>query len=80
MTLETTTNSHAALNIHGRDIQHAFLTERYGPHEAVWQASGQNFMLLTKPSTDTDGTWFRGLLEQLLPTDPSSHQEQPQRP
>src|SRR5262245_39934420 len=22
--------------------------ERYGPHEAVWQAGGRNFMLLTK--------------------------------
>jgi len=65
--------STGALSIHGQDVHHAFLTERYGPHEAVWQANGLNFMLLTKPSTDTDGVWFSELLEHLVPTDPSSH-------
>lgn len=67
--------STGVLSIHGQDVHHAFLTERYGPHEAVWQANGHNFMLLTKPSTDTDGIWFSGLLEQLLATDSSSHRE-----
>jgi hypothetical protein len=56
--------------IHGQDVHHAFLTDRYGPHEAVWQANGHNFMLLTKPSTDTDGIWFRELLEHLVPSSP----------
>jgi hypothetical protein len=63
------------LSIRGLDVHHAFLTERYGPHEAVWQANGLNFMLLTKPSTDTDGMWFRGLLEHLVPNDAFSHRE-----
>ena len=42
------------VRIRGYEVHHAFLTERYGPHEAVWQANGHTFMLLTKPSTDTD--------------------------
>jgi hypothetical protein len=67
--------SSEVLSIQGHDVHHAFLTERYGPHEAVWQANGHNFMLLTKPSTATDGIWFSGLLEQLLPADSSSRRE-----
>jgi hypothetical protein len=50
----------------GQEVHHAFLTERYGPHEAVWQANGLNYMLLTKPSVATHATWFSGLLEQLV--------------
>ncbi len=61
------------LSIRGQEVHHAFLTERYGPHEAVWQANGHNFMLLTKPSMETDGVWFKGLLEQLLAADPFTH-------
>ena len=56
-----------ALRVRGHEVHHAFLTERFGPHEAVWQSNGCNFMLLTKPSQDTDAKWFIGLLEQLLP-------------
>ena len=55
------------LCVRGNEVHHAFLTERYGPHEAVWRADGYHFMLLTKPSIDTDGKWFNVLLEQLLP-------------
>lgn len=54
------------LNVCGREVHHAFLTERYGPHEAVWQANSQNFMLLTKPSPETDSNWFGRLLKQML--------------
>jgi hypothetical protein len=55
------------VRIRGHEVHHAFLTERYGPHEAVWQANGHTFMLLTKPSTGTDSKWFNELLSQLLP-------------
>src|SRR5262249_33171631 len=55
------------VRIRGHEVHHAFLTERYGPHEAVWQAKGHAFMLLTKPSTDTDSKWFSEFLSQLLP-------------
>jgi hypothetical protein len=57
------------VRIRGHEVHHAFLTERYGPHEAVWRANGHNFMLLTKPTTDTDSKWFNELVGQLLPGD-----------
>lgn len=53
--------------IHGREVYYAFLTTRYGPHEAVWQANGQTFMLLTKPSLETTADWFAELLLQMMP-------------
>ena len=54
-------------NVRGREVHYAFLTERYGPPEAVWQAGGRNFMLLTKPSLETTADWFAGLLGQMMP-------------
>jgi hypothetical protein len=54
-------------SVRGQEVHHAFLTERYGPHEAVWQAGGRNFMLLTKPSLETTADWFAGLLRQMMP-------------
>jgi hypothetical protein len=54
-------------SVRGREVHYAFLTERYGPHEAVWQAGGRTFMLLTKPSLETTAEWFAGLLGQMMP-------------
>ena len=55
--------------IGSREVQYAYLTERYGPHEAVWQRHGQNFMLLTKPTLESTSKWFWELLEQIVPAD-----------
>jgi hypothetical protein len=47
-------------------IFHAFVDERYGPHEAVWQREGLNWMLLTKPAHHTDRQWLHALLCDFL--------------
>jgi hypothetical protein len=52
-------------SIRGREVHCAFLTEQYGPHEAVWRANGRNFMLPTKPSLETNAEWFAELLHQM---------------
>jgi hypothetical protein len=50
----------------GVTIYRAFSEERYGPHDAVWQREGLNWMLLTKPARDTDRDWFHALLRGFL--------------
>jgi hypothetical protein len=55
------------LSTNGQEVHYSFLSERYGPHEAVWQAGGRNFMLLTKPSLETTAEWFAALLQQIVP-------------
>jgi hypothetical protein len=50
----------------GATIFYAFVDERYGPHEAVWQREGFNWMLLAKPARHTDRQWFGALLCDFL--------------
>jgi hypothetical protein len=50
----------------GVTVFHAFIDERYGPHEAVWQREGLNWMLLTKPAHHTDRQWLHALLCDFL--------------
>jgi hypothetical protein len=53
-------------SLDGVTIFHAFVDERLGPHEAVWQREGLNWMLLTKPARHTDRKWFHALLCDFL--------------
>lgn len=52
----------ATLDIEGRSVYHAFLTEQFGPHEAVWQRGEQVVLLLVKPAPWTDREWLLKLL------------------
>lgn len=58
--------SSEVLNIGGQEVHYAFHeSEKFGPHEAVFQKDGLNVMLLVKPSPQTDRAWFINLLEQI---------------
>jgi len=50
----------------GVAVHHAWADERYGPHEAVWADAGETLVLLARPRTDANATWFRGLLDATL--------------
>jgi hypothetical protein len=50
----------------GRDVYHAYLDDRYGQHEAVWQRGPLTIMLIVRPAVWTDTAWFLRLLEQVL--------------
>jgi hypothetical protein len=54
------------ISVDGVTIFYAFVDERYGPHEAVWQRDGLTWMLLTKPARHTDRQWFHDLLQEFL--------------
>jgi hypothetical protein len=52
--------------VRGRDVYHAYLDDRYGQHEAVWQRGPLTIMLIVRPAVWTDTAWFLRLLEQVL--------------
>src|SRR5262245_59446653 len=52
--------------VRGRDVYHAYLDERYGQHEAVWQRGPLTIMVIVRPAAWTDTAWFLRLLEQVL--------------
>ncbi len=54
------------ISIAGKAIYYAFDNEEVGPHEVVFQASGLNVMLLVKPGTTTDRSWFLDLLTRIV--------------
>jgi hypothetical protein len=57
----------------GVTIFYAFVDERYGPHEAVWQCEGLIWMLLTKPAGHTNRQWFHALLSDFLKLPGAAH-------
>jgi hypothetical protein len=59
-------SSSDVLRVNGLDVYHAYHDERYGQHEAIWQKHGLNIMLIVKPATWTDLTWFSNLLEKIV--------------
>jgi hypothetical protein len=52
--------------LRGRDVYHAYLDDRYGQHEALWQRGTLTIMLIVRPAVWTDTAWFLRLLEQVL--------------
>jgi hypothetical protein len=58
--------SSRVLRVKDHDVHHAYLDERYGQHEAVWQKDGLNIMLIVKPATWTNMAWFDNLLERMI--------------
>jgi hypothetical protein len=56
------------VSIGGHDVYHAFLTEAFGQHEAVWNLDGMTSLLLAQPARVTSSAWFEALLsDSLLP-------------
>ena len=43
-------------------MHQAYLSPEYGAHEAVWQSSGLNILLLVKPAPWTNMEWFERFL------------------
>jgi hypothetical protein len=52
--------------VRGHDVYHAYLDDRYGQHEAVWQRGALTVLLIVRPAGWTDTAWFLRLLEQVL--------------
>jgi hypothetical protein len=52
--------------VQGRDVYHAYLDDRYGQHEAVWQRGPLTILLIVRPAVWTDTAWFLRMLEQVL--------------
>lgn len=47
-------------------VYHAYYDERYGQHEAVWQKSNHNFMLIIKPTIESNMAWFTEFLKKIV--------------
>jgi hypothetical protein len=54
------------IDVGGHSVHHAFLTETFGQHEAVWSADKVNNLLLVQPTRATTAEWFLGMLETIL--------------
>jgi hypothetical protein len=52
--------------IAGKRAYYAFDNEEVGPHEVVFQAHGRNVMLLTKPASGTNRSWFVDLITPIV--------------
>jgi hypothetical protein len=57
--------SHHIVEIADQPVHTAFVTEPFGPHEAVWQQDDLTVMLLTKPRADSDIKWFHRLVADM---------------
>ena len=44
----------------------AFLDERYGQHEGVWEQDGSVIMVICKPTASSTTAWFLDLIDQLI--------------
>lgn len=54
-------------SVNGHEVHYAYLDERYGPHEAVFQVDNFVWFLLAKPAPTTDTDWFRRVLARTVP-------------
>jgi hypothetical protein len=52
--------------VRDRAVYHAYLDDRYGQHEAVWQRGLLTITLIVRPAAWTDTAWFLRLLEGVL--------------
>ncbi len=53
------------ISINGIDIYHAYLSEEFGPHEAIWRHNNNVMLLLVKPARWTSIDWFHQLLTDI---------------
>lgn len=57
---------HQKLTVGEREVFHAYLDERFGPHHAVWRTGNLTFMLLVKPLRWTSSEWFLDLVGEVV--------------
>jgi hypothetical protein len=57
---------HSTLDINKKIVYHAYRSEDYGPHEAVWDQGEYNYLLLVKPTSWTTRSWFSDFLVDML--------------
>lgn len=50
------------VEVKGHTVYYSFLTEQFGPHEAIWQQGENTILLLAKPAPWTNRKWMANLL------------------
>ena len=54
------------LHVRGREVPHAFLDERFGQHEVIFERDDAVVMLMVKPHPGSDREWFTQFLDLTL--------------
>ena len=55
-------------SICGIDCYYAYRSEKYGPHEVIFERGDFNYLILVKPASWTSKKWFLRLLDSFFLT------------